>query len=115
VGVRVLTRTLVLGFCALGYPARLERPGLVYSAVGVQVTALGLVFKLVRLLGFVFELPELVYLVVPSFEPLALVYPVLIFEPLVLVLVTLVFELLVFVYLVFGSQLLKLLLVSLVL
>ena len=79
VGVRMPTRTLVLGFCMLGYPARLERPGFVYPIVGVRVAALGFIFELIPLLGFVFELPELVYLVVPGFEPPAFVYPVLVF------------------------------------
>ena len=89
----------------LEYPARPEHPELMYPIVGIQVAALGLVFELIWLLGVVFELPELVYLVVPGFEPLALVYPILVFllcvsvfwsiqEPFVLVyLATFIFEL----------------------
>ena len=62
------TRTLGLGFCALGYPARLERLGLVSPVVGIRVVAPELVLELVRLLVLVFELPELVYLTVLMFE-----------------------------------------------
>jgi hypothetical protein len=57
VGMRGPTRTLVLGFCMLGYPARFERSGLVYPVVGIRVVAPKLVFELALLLGFVFELP----------------------------------------------------------
>ena len=64
VGVRMPTRTLGLGFCMLGYPARLERLGLVSPVVGIHVVAPKLVLELVRLLVLVFKLPELVYLTV---------------------------------------------------
>ena len=39
-----------------------------HPAVGIHVAALGLVFDLIWLLGFVFELLKLVYLVVLKFE-----------------------------------------------
>ena len=81
VRVRTPVWTHVPGFCALGYPARLERPGLLYPVVGIRVVALGLVFELAFelvfelgvLLGPEVGLHELLYLVVPSFEPVVLV------------------------------------------
>jgi hypothetical protein len=94
VRVRTPVWTRVPGFCALGYPARLECPGLLYPVVGIRVAALGLVFELIELVyhvvlefelvfELVFELGvllgpevglhELLYLVVPGFEPVVLV------------------------------------------
>jgi hypothetical protein len=37
----MLTRTLVLGFCALGYPAQLEHLGFISPIVGIRVVACG--------------------------------------------------------------------------
>ena len=62
------TQTLVLGFCVLGYLAQFKHPGLVYPIVGIHVAVLKLIFKLVQLLGLVFQLLEFIYHAVLKIE-----------------------------------------------
>ena len=119
------------GFCVLGYPAQLKCPGLLYLVVGIHVTALELVFKLVYLVDLKFELafelifklgmllgPEvgllkLLYFIIPGFKPIMLMYLTLIvFElsmlmlglPMFVCLTTVMFELLWLISLLVGPS-----------